>query len=57
MLGTSPGAMFPHINEWEAISDYFRYQTLSAAAGDPSSRSDAKPIQKHLCPHLQSATA
>ena len=36
VLGTSPGAMFPHIKEWEAISVSFQHQSRSTAPGDPS---------------------
>ena len=56
VLGTSPDAMFPHINEWEAVNNSFRYQSWSTTPGDKSWRSDTKPMQQHLCPLLQSTT-
>ena len=53
VLDTSSGAMFPHINEWEAICDFFRYQSRSASPGNPSWRSDTEPMQ-NICVHCYS---
>ena len=42
VLGTSPGAIFSHINEWEAISNSFWYQSYSKAPEGHSWRSATK---------------
>ena len=53
VLDTSSGAMFLHINEWEAICDFFRYQSRSTAPENPSWRSDTEPMQS-ICVHCYS---